>query len=238
MPEAKNNLVKNNLSTKKRVAIFDFDGTLVESHLWGAFLKENFKRKERIFLSIWHIFYHMFFYYLSKFHLYSYEKCLKDWTEDIPKLFKGLRKKDSYVFFKKIWDDYLKKTLKKKVLNRLKWHQRRGDITILASNAPEDFLEIVKEELKFDFVVGTKIGVKNGKYTGKVIFPIPWRSEKLNQVKNLLKEKNINVDYKNSFAYSDSERDIEVLKAVGNSVVVDPDEKLLKFAKKRKWEIL
>jgi FMN phosphatase YigB (HAD superfamily) len=39
-------VVKNN---KKTVAIFDFDGTLVEGHLWGAFLKENFKTKKRVF---------------------------------------------------------------------------------------------------------------------------------------------------------------------------------------------
>lgn len=234
----KDNLARKKLSTPRRVAIFDFDGTLVEGHLWGVFLKENFKMKKRIFLSIWHICYHMFFYYLSRFHLYSYDKCLKKWTEDIPELFKGEREKDADIFFKKIWNYYLKPTLKKKVLDRLKWHQKRGDITILASNAPEDFLETVKKELKFDFLVGTKTELKNGKYTGKTILPIPWREEKLKKVKNLLKEKKIKIDYKNSFAYSDSERDMEILKAVGKPVVVDPEDNLLDIARRENWEIL
>jgi len=228
-------VVKNN---KKTVAIFDFDGTLVEGHLWGAFLKENFKTKKRIFLSIWHIFYHMFFYYLSKFNFYSMEKCLKSWTEDIPGLFKNLEKEASKYFFEKIWNDYLAGTLKKEVFKRLKWHQKRGDITILASNAPKDFLLVVKEILNFDFVVGTEVEVKNGKYTGKTILPIPWREEKARKILELLKKEKIEVDFKNSFAYSDSERDIEMLKLVGNPVVVNPDEKLLKIAKKNKWEIL
>lgn len=221
-----------------RIAIFDFDGTLVEEHLWKALLKHNFKSKRRVLLSLWHIAYHMFFYYLSKFHFYSYEKCIKNWAEDIPQLFKGIKKHNAEKFFQKIWKEYLKPTIKTKTLNRLKNHQREGYITILASNAPKDFLEIVKEDLNFDFLVGSKVEIKDGKYTGKSVLPIPWREEKLKQIKALLKKEKIKIDFKNSFAYSDSARDVKMLEMVGNPVVVDPDKELFEIAKKENWEFL
>lgn len=235
----KKHFSQETLAQPKIIAIFDFDGTLVEEHLWSALLKENFKTKKRIFLSFWHIVYHLFLYYLSKFHLYSKEKCLKIWAEDIPQLFKGLEKEEAKNFFNKIWEEYLKPSIKTKTLNKFKWHKKRGHIAILASNAPQDFLEVVKKDLGFDFLIGSRAELKNNrKYSGRSILPIPWREEKANQLRLLLKKEKIEVDFKNSFAYSDSERDIEILKMVGNPAVVDPDEKLLKIAKKKKWKIL
>jgi phosphoserine phosphatase len=48
----------------------------------------------------------------------------------------------------------------------------------------------------------------------------------------------LKVNLKESFAYSDSLRDLPMLKLVGNPIVVDPNEKLLEIAKKNNWEVL
>lgn len=50
--------------------------------------------------------------------------------------------------------------------------------------------------------------------------------------------KKLKVNFKESFAYSDSIFDLPVLKSVGHPVVVEPDKKLLKIASKNSWETL
>lgn len=226
--------------TKKvRLALFDFDGTLVDAHLWSVLLKYNLKRKRKIFSSIWYLIYHMFLYYFYKLRIISQKKCFQSWAKDIPKiLVKGLSVKKGRDFFRVIWRDYLSPTAKRKIIKRLKWHQNRGDITILASNAPQDFLGIVKEYLNFNFVVGSILEVKNNYFTGKIISPLPWGKGKVRRIKEIIKKEKMSVNFKDSFSYSDDIRDLPMLKMTGNPVVVGPDEKLFKIAKENNWGII
>ncbi|MDD5551625.1 MAG: HAD-IB family hydrolase [Candidatus Pacebacteria bacterium] len=228
-----------NQTKKVRLAIFDFDGTLIDGHLWTALLKHNFKKKRRIFSSIWYLVYHMLLYYFYKLKIISQKKCFQAWAKDIPKiLVKGLSVEKGKDILKTIWREYLLPTIKKETLSRLKWHQKRGDITILASNAPQDFLEIVKKYLNFNFVVGSILEVKNNRFTGKIIPPLPWSKGKVKRIKGIIKKEKLNVDFKESFSYSDDIRDLPMLKMAGNPVVVSPDEKLLKIAKENHWGII
>lgn len=224
---------------KSKIALFDFDGTLVETHLWSALFKYNLKNKQKVFASIWYIIYHTFLYFLYKAKIISQKKCFQAWAKDVPKiLVKGLSVEQGKIIFEKIWNNYLCLTTKKRVLERLRWHQKREDVTILASNAPQDFLEIVKKHLNFNFVVGSLLEIENNKFTGRIIPPLPWSKGKVKRIKEIIKKANINANFKESFSYSDDIRDLPMLKMTGNSVVVSPDERLLEIAEENNWEVI
>lgn len=222
----------------RRIALFDFDGTLVEAHLWAVLFKYNLKKKKRVLSSIWYMFYHMVLYFFSKIKLISQKKCFQAWAKDIPQLFKKTTREKGAEIFKNVWNQYIIQTSKKSVLEKLKWHKEKEHITFLVSNAPQEFLEVVKQCLNFDFIIGVKSEIKNNKFTGKIMPPLLWGKEKVTGVKKIIKEKNLNVDFKKSFAYSDSSKDLPMLKLVGNPVVVNPNEELLKIATKNNWEII
>ncbi len=46
------------------------------------------------------------------------------------------------------------------------------------------------------------------------------------------------IDLDASYAYSDSESDLPMLRAVGHPVVVNPDAELRRIAREEGWEIL
>ena len=137
-----------------------------------------------------------------------------------------------------VWEKYIAPSSKENVFEKFKWHKTRKDITFLVSNAPQEFLEIVKEALKFDFIIGVKSEIKNNKFTGKIIPPLLWGKRKVKRIKDIIKKEGFEVDLEESFAYSDSLRDLPMLKMTGNPVVVSPDEKLFKIAKKNNWRII
>jgi len=222
----------------QRIAIFDLDGTLIKAHLWAVLLKYNLNKKERIFASIWYFVSHIALMIPWKLKLISTKKCFQSWAQDVPQMVKGINAERGKEVFGNIWDRYISPTLKKKTFERLKWHQKRGNITILASNSPQNFVDTIKENLNFDFAVGAKLEIKKNKFTGKTIPSLPWGKEKAKRIKEIIKEQRLNIDFKGSFTYSDSFSDLPILELVGSPVVVDPDEKLLQFAKENNWEIL
>jgi putative phosphoserine phosphatase/1-acylglycerol-3-phosphate O-acyltransferase len=53
-----------------------------------------------------------------------------------------------------------------------------------------------------------------------------------------IKQRKLNVDFKNSWAYADSIYDTPVLQMVGNPIATYPDKKLQRLAHSRKWPII
>ena len=105
---------------------------------------------------------------------------------------------------------------------------------IIISASATDLVEPIARELGVDRTVGSQLGIKDGKYTGEVLFYCkgPAKAEAINA---LAKERNY--DLSKSFAYSDSATDLPMLEAVGHAVAVNPDRALKKEALARGWDI-
>jgi len=99
-------------------------------------------------------------------------------------------------------------------------------------------LEIIAKRLNIDFVIGTELEVVKDRFSGKVIPPFCFGREKAEKVRKFLSGNGLMINFKESFAYSDSFFDLPLLELVGNPVVVEPDKKLLKIAKQRDWQII
>ena len=116
----------------------------------------------------------------------------------------------------------------------IKAHHEQGHEVIIISASATDLVEPIARELGVDRTVGSQLGIKDGKYTGKVLFYCkgPAKAEAINA---LAKERNY--DLSKSFAYSDSATDLPMLEAVGHAVAVNPDRALKKEALARGWDI-
>jgi len=230
--------MNNTDNAEKKIAFFDLDGTLIGAHIWLGIVKHHFKFKENRFLTFRYLFSHFALIFPWKMRLISTERYYRMWGKDMSKMVKGIKIGKAKEFFSWLCDEYLLPTLKNEVVERLKEHQKNGFLTILASGSFQELLEVVSDRLNFDFAIGTELEVAKDKFSGRIIPPLCFNIGKSEKIKNFLEKKNIKIDFKESFAYSDGFFDLPMLKLVGNPVAVDPDKKLLEFAKNKNWQII
>src|SRR5262249_29397493 len=76
----------------------------------------------------------------------------------------------------------------------------------------------------------------DGRYTGRASGPFTYREGKAEAMRELAAREGI--DLGASYAYSDSESDLPMLRAVGHAVVVNPDAELQRVAREEGWEIM
>lgn len=119
-------------------------------------------------------------------------------------------------------------------LEALAQHQRAGRKIVLATTTPHDLIEPFAEQLGFDGVLATRYQVNgDGTYSGRIDGEFVWSRGKA-RTASVWAQAN-RIDLVASFAYSDSIFDSPLLSLVGNPVAVNPDPRLLVYARTRGW---
>ena len=91
--------------------------------------------------------------------------------------------------------------------------------------------------LAFDGGIGSQFSeVRDGVFTGRPAGYFVYRADKARAVQELALREGI--DLAASYAYSDSESDLPMLRLVGHPVAVNPDRELHSIARAEGWEIL
>ena len=90
--------------------------------------------------------------------------------------------------------------------------------------------------LVLDGGIGMRSEVRAGVYTGRADGPFTYREGKAEAIRELAAREGI--DLAASYAYSDSESDLPMMRAVGNPVAVNPDAALERTAKAEGWRIM
>jgi HAD superfamily hydrolase (TIGR01490 family) len=115
-------------------------------------------------------------------------------------------------------------------------HQDAGRPIFICTAASQEMAELMAIVLTFDGAVGSVSEVVDGHYTGRAGGPFTYREGKAQAIRELAERENI--DLAASWAYSDSESDLPMLRAVGHPVAVNPDAELARVAREERWEIL
>jgi HAD superfamily hydrolase (TIGR01490 family) len=118
-------------------------------------------------------------------------------------------------------------------VRRIREHRAAGHRTILITAAAEPFVRPLGP--LFDEVLGAKLAVSDGVYTGYLAEP-PLVGEARGAWLRRYAELE-GADLKASYAYADSHSDLALLRAVGNPVAVSPDAALLRVARRRRWPV-
>jgi HAD superfamily hydrolase (TIGR01490 family) len=115
-------------------------------------------------------------------------------------------------------------------------HQDAGRPVFVCTAASQEMAELLATVLTLDGAVGTVFEARDGHYTGRGGGPFNYREGKAEAIRELAERENI--DLSASWAYSDSESDLPMLRAVGHPVAVNPDNELARIARQEGWEIL
>ena len=115
-------------------------------------------------------------------------------------------------------------------------HQDAGRPIFICTAASQEMAELMAIVLTFDGAVGSVSEVVDGHYTGRAGGPFTYREGKAQAIRELAEREGI--DLAASWAYSDSESDLPMLRAVGHPVAVNPDAQLRRVAREEGWEIM
>lgn len=115
-------------------------------------------------------------------------------------------------------------------------HQDAGRPIYICTAASEDLARLLSYVLSFDGGIGSRSEVLDGVYTGREGGLFTYREGKAQAIRELAEARGI--DLAQSYAYSDSESDLPMLRAVGHPVAVNPDSTLARVAREQGWEVL
>jgi HAD superfamily hydrolase (TIGR01490 family) len=115
-------------------------------------------------------------------------------------------------------------------------HQDEGRRVYIVTAASKELAEILAQVLGFDGGIGSQFSeVVDGVYTGRPTGLFIYRTGKAVAIEQLAGREGI--DLEASYAYSDSESDLPMLRAVGHPVAVNPDATLARIAREEGWEV-
>jgi putative phosphoserine phosphatase / 1-acylglycerol-3-phosphate O-acyltransferase len=112
-------------------------------------------------------------------------------------------------------------------------HREAGRDLLLTTVLPPDLAEPAARRLGFDAVVGTRIGVSEGRLDGNVEGPVVWGRGKLLAVREWTAANDAVLG--RSYAYAGRIHDAALLAEVGHPTVIDPDPRLAALAWLRGW---
>jgi HAD superfamily hydrolase (TIGR01490 family) len=122
------------------------------------------------------------------------------------------------------------------MLARAYEHQDAGRPVYILTAASQEMADLLAHVLAFDGGLGSRSEIVDGHYTGRPMGPFNYREGKVLSMREVAEREGI--DLAVSYAYSDSESDLPMLRAVGHPVVVNPDPDLHRIASREGWEVL
>jgi HAD superfamily hydrolase (TIGR01490 family) len=211
-----------------RAALFDMDKTLIRVNSARLFTQYRREKGEVGFaaslrVSLWLLRYWFGFLDAQKVA----EKALEE--------YRNTKESDMIAVCRTWFDTCVKQHISQAARDAVEIHRRRGDVLIIASSSTPYTTRPLQQELGMHDVVSSELAVADGLLTGKVIDPVCYGPGKLHRVKQKLDE--LGLDINEATFYSDSITDLPLLNAVGTAVAINPDWRLLHYAKKRGFRI-
>lgn len=193
---------------KQKFAFFDFDDTLIHGDSGKALLKYYLKKRP---LAAYKLLKVVVLFPLYLMGIVSFRTVKSSWLFPMDKL------SDDEV--KEFYQSCLVSKYYLNVIEELKNKKNQGYIIYICSASIEGYLRFC--DLPVDGILGTKTEIVNGRYTSKMIGKNCKNEEKVRRLNEVIKGLGLEIDYENSYAYSDSLHDIPMLKMVRNRVKIN-----------------
>lgn len=197
-----------------KLAIFDVDFTLTKKETLLQFYKFMIKKNPKFLIYIPRAIYSGVFY---AFGLHD-EKRTK---EIFIRFIRGIKENKMEELVEEFYETNLSKILYKDAISTIKKLKNQGCKIVLISASPEFYLKSFYNIKEVDKVIGSKIFCKDGSYENEMDGENCKGQEKVKRLEEYLKEEKIEVDFKNSYMYSDSLSDLPLFNLVGNPYLIN-----------------
>lgn len=222
-----------------KIAIFDFDGTLVDVETLPLLVKTWValgypKRKQQIVIS--KVLAKLVKYKNPLFKKYEKQKFRDEAMHIFLGIFKGMDKTEIDQYFSDSVQ-FLEEKYCPWVVKEIQRVQEEGYTTVLLTGGFRPLVERVGEIYNFDYVIGSEIHYNDQE---QIDYNNPTElimgAKKLAKIKTVLGH--IDINWEDSIAFADSYYDVDLLALVGTAVAVNPDDKLEAIAKEKMWKII
>ena len=116
-------------------------------------------------------------------------------------------------------------------------HQDADRRVYIVTAAAHELAQMLAGVLAFDGGIGSQFSeVRDGVFTGRPTGLFIYGAGKAQAIAELAAREGI--DLEASYAYSDSESDLPMLRLVGQPVAINPDQELARIAQTEGWEVL
>jgi putative phosphoserine phosphatase/1-acylglycerol-3-phosphate O-acyltransferase len=212
-------------------AYFDMDRTLLSdssSLLWMRYMRQRGELTTR-----------------QLFHLAPVLLRYKLGLLDIPALTRSLvadltghPEAERVAFTRRWFDEQLVDYVAEEGRRVLETHRQWGHRLVIITASPIYTASPLAEHLQIapDDVLATRVEVRNGHFTGRVVEPMCYREGKLQWAERHAARHGI--ELASSYFYTDSIDDLSLLERVGHPIAVNPDKPLQRQAEQRGWPVV
>jgi len=212
------------------LAVFDVDGTLVETNVVEYFLWMRLRAQP---LEDWPAFMADMLRAAPRW-LYLERRSRAEFQRSFYRQYDGL----DYEVMKKLGREALNAVTLRRIypegMRRIREHQRAGHRVLLLTGALDVVVEPLAELLGVE-VDSAHVLVKEGRMTGDLQSPPPAGEARATLLEEYAAKNGIVLA--ESFAYADSLSDLPMLELAGTPVVVNPDARLSQVAGQRGWRV-
>jgi alcohol-forming fatty acyl-CoA reductase len=210
-------------------AIFDVDGTLVDSNVVSHYAWLRMRELPAALRPLWAAAFVArvpYYWALDKISRAHFNRAFY-------KNYRGWKPARAHTLGKESFSGYVLKRLYPEAIATLRAHKEAGHRVVLLSGALDFILEPFKDLA--DDVLTARLEEENGAYTGELSGAPVAGEARARMLASFARRRKL--DLSRSYAYADSISDLPMLEAVGNPVVVNPDSRLGKAAKERGWQV-
>ncbi len=209
-------------------AFFDFDGTVISGYSAFAFIEEQIKRGHLSPRELVELLGAMASFGLGKMGFSAM-------MLGMAQFLRGIRE-DSYAAFgRELFESHIARLIYPESRALVDAHLRKGHTVAIISSATPYQVEPAAQDLNIEHVLCTRLEVEKGMFTGKVLRPTCFGHGKVTAAESLVEK--FGVDLDQSFFYSDSDDDLQLLERVDNPRPLNPNKKLLAIAENRGWPV-
>lgn len=198
----------------EKLALFDVDFTITRKETLLELFKFVISKNKKNLRFIPRVIFCGLMYGLSIYDEKKVKETFLKFIENVEE--EGLKK-----LVKEYYDERLSNILYEDAINMIRKLKSEGYKVYLISASPEFYLNEFYNIKEVDKIIGTKFAISEGKLKRSMEGPNCKGEEKVKRLMKVLKEENIEVDFKNSYMFSDSLSDKPLLDLVGNPYLIN-----------------
>jgi HAD superfamily hydrolase (TIGR01490 family) len=219
----------NSISGKSYIAFFDLDRTISSATSGNALARRGYKKgliKKRDFA---YAFYLSMLYRLNLRDPHKIVDKMVSWVAGVPE-------KKMNDLCSEIVHEILLPAIYPEARAEIEIHRKNNAHIVILSSALRAVCLDMAADLKADDIVCSDLEAENGFLTGRPVGRLCYGDEKKVRLTEYCNNNNASIS--DAWYYGDAFTDLAVLSTVGYPRCVNPDKRLRKAARRRKWKIL